>query len=138
MAKITQEMKDIAAKSKTFIMATASKEGKPNGVPIGFTRIISDDEVMLVDNYMHKSRQNIAENPVVAVTFWSPEDRYGYQFKGKARVETSGKLFDEATRWCHERGPEYSARAVVVVKVNEIYYIGAGKDSSKRLDQLAN
>lgn len=134
MAKITQDMKDIAAKAKTFIMATASKTGKPNGVPIGFTRIISDDEIMLVDIFMHKSRQNIEENPMVAVTFWSPEDRYGYQFKGKARVETSGKIFDEAIPWVHDRRPELSPRAAVVVKVDEIYYIGGSKDSSKRLD----
>lgn len=133
MAKITQEMKDIAGKSKTFIMSTASKKGIPNGVPIGFTRIISDDEVMLVDVFMHKSRQNIAENPVVSVTYWSPEDRYGYQLKGKARVETAGKLFEEAKRWCQERGPQYCARAIVVVKVDEIYYIGGSKDSSIRL-----
>jgi len=138
MAKITQEMKDFAGKSKTFIMATASKEGMPNGVPIGFTRIISDDEVMLVDNFMYKSRQNIAENPVVAVTFWSPDDRYGYQLKGKARVETSGTVFDEAVRWVKERRPEMSPKAVVVVKVDEIYYIGGSKDSSIRLDQPAD
>ena len=138
MAKITQDMKDIAEKAKTFIMATAGKEGKPNGVPIGFTRIISDDEIMLVDIFMHKSQQNIDENPMVAVTFWSAEDHYGYQFKGKARVETSGKVFDEAIRWVHDRRPQLSPKAVVVVKVNEIYYIGGSKDSSKRLDQLAN
>ncbi len=135
MAKITQEMKDIAGNSKTFIMATASKKGIPNGVPIGFTRIISDDEVMLVDNFMYKSRQNIAENPVASVTYWSPEDRYGFQLKGKARVETAGKLFEEAKRWVKERRPEMSAKAAVIVKVEEIYYIGGSKDSSIRLDK---
>jgi len=135
MAKITQDMKDMAANARPCIMATASKNGKPNGVPIGLVKIISDDEIMLVDNFMHKTRQNLDENPMVAVSFWRTEVRYGYQFKGKARVETSGKLFDEATRWVQERGRQYSPKAVVVVKVDEIYYIGAGKDSSIRLDQ---
>ncbi len=134
MAKITRDMRPIAEKARPFILATASKDGKPNGVPIGVVRIISDDEIMLADIFMHKSRQNISENPMVAVTFWSPEDRYGYQFKGKARVETSGKNFDDATRLLQDRMSPYTPKAVVVVKVDEIYYIGANKDSSKRLD----
>jgi predicted pyridoxine 5'-phosphate oxidase superfamily flavin-nucleotide-binding protein len=41
MAKITQDMKDIVAKSKPFIVATATKDGKPNGVPIGLVKVVS-------------------------------------------------------------------------------------------------
>ena len=135
MAKITQEMKDIAEKARTFIMATASKEGKPNGVPIGFTRIISDDEVMLVDVYMYKSRLNIAENPMVAVSFWDMGVGHGFQFKGRAQVETSGKIFDEESQWAIARSPKHNPppKAIVVVKVEEIYYVGHGPDSGKRL-----
>ena len=144
MAKITQDMKDIAAKADPFILATASKDGKPNGVPIGLVKIISDDEFMLVDVGMYKTRQNIVENPVVAVTYWSEEAHYGYQVKGLARVETSGKIFDDAIEWLKnmepkfdpaEAGVVFEPKAVVVVKVDEIYYIGAGKDSGIRLDQ---
>ena len=133
MAKITQEMKDTAEKTPAFIVATASKDGKPNGVPIANVKIISDDEVMLVDNFMQKSRKNIAENPVVAVSYWSKEDRYGYQLKGKARVEESGKLLDEARQWLKEKGSAFHSKAVVVVTVEEAYYVGANKDSSKNL-----
>ena len=133
MATIMQDMKDIAAKARPFILTTASKDGKPNGVPIGIVKIISDDEIMLGDVFMHKTRQNLDENPVAAVTFWSQEDHYGYQFKGKARVETTGKLLDELVRERQEKKSPFIPRAVVVVKVDEVYYIGAGKDSSKNL-----
>jgi len=136
MAKITQEMKDIAKKAKIFVMATASKEGKPNGVPIIYAKIVSDDEIMLVDNFMNKTRQNIDGNPVAAVSFWDLGVGYGYQLKGRARVETSGKLFDEASRWAIARSPKHNPtpKAIVVVKVEEIYYIGHGPNSGKRLD----
>jgi predicted pyridoxine 5'-phosphate oxidase superfamily flavin-nucleotide-binding protein len=137
MAKLTQEIKDVFAKSRPFIMATADKDGKPNGVPIGLAKIISDDEIMLVDLFMHKSVLNIKENPWVSITFWNTEVRYGYQVKGKAILETSGKYFDEAEAWLEGRQTPFDAKpkTVVVVKVEEIYYIGAGKDSSIRLDQ---
>ena len=53
MAKITQDMKDIVEKSKRFILATATREGKPNGVPVGLVKLISDDEIMVVDVMMN-------------------------------------------------------------------------------------
>ena len=130
MVKFTQDMKDIAEKARPFIMATATKDGKPNGVPIGLVKIISDNEIMLVDNFMQKSRQNIAENPMVAVTCWSTEVPYGYQFKGKARVETSGEHFDQAVRKIREGKHPFpiKTKAVVIIKVDEIYYVGARND----------
>ncbi len=133
MAVITQDMKDIAARAALFVLATASKDGKPNGGPIGLAKIISDDEVMLADCFMHKTRQNLEESPIAAVTFWNMKEAYGYQFKGKARVETSGKLVEEADRELKEKKFQFSSKAVVVVKVDEIYYVGPGKDSSKNL-----
>ena len=133
MAKFTQDMKDIFAKADPLVLSTASKDGKPNGVPIGLAKITSDDEIMLADNFMNKTRQNIDKNPIVAVTCWDMDIHYGYQFKGKARVETSGKLFDEAVQLLKEVKAPFSPKAAVVVKVNEIYYVGANKDSSKNL-----
>ena len=135
MARLTQDMKDIAAKAGPFVFATASKEGKPNGVPIGLVKIVSDDEVMLVDVGMNKTRQNIAENPRVAATCWSAGDHYGFQFKGRARVETSGRLFEEAKRLVEAKKmpPHLGAKAAVVVKVEEVYYVGADKDCGQNL-----
>jgi predicted pyridoxine 5'-phosphate oxidase superfamily flavin-nucleotide-binding protein len=133
MATITQDMKNIEAKARFHILATASKEGEPNGVPIGFAKIISDDTIMLVDTLMYKTRNNIAENPRVAISFWSQEDHYGYQLKGKPSVEMSGKLFDEAIQWLKDRGSQSHPKSVILVKVDEAYYIGRGKDSSNNL-----
>jgi predicted pyridoxine 5'-phosphate oxidase superfamily flavin-nucleotide-binding protein len=134
MFKFTEDMKKVVATAvRPFIFATASKDGKPNGVPIGFAKMLSDDEFMLVDNFMQKTRQNIIENPVAAVTCWSSEVHYGYQFKGKARYETSGEVFDSAVELVKERGAPFKPKGVVIVKVDEVYYIGSSKDSRKNL-----
>jgi predicted pyridoxine 5'-phosphate oxidase superfamily flavin-nucleotide-binding protein len=133
MVKFTQDMKDIVEKSKPFIVATATREGKPNGVPVGLVKIISDDEIMVVDVLMHKTRQNIAENPAVAVTAWDVGVHYGYQFKGKARVVTSGDTFQKAVALLGSNDLNLTVKAAIIVKVEEAYYIGIGKDSSKNL-----
>ena len=133
MAVITQDMKDIAAKTRTYIFATAGKDGKPNGVPIGMVRIISDSEVVLTDNFMLKTRKNLEENPAAAISYWSQDDHYGYQLKGKARIETEGKLLEETAKDMKERKVPFGPKAVVVVTIDEAYYVGPGKDSETNL-----
>jgi uncharacterized protein len=133
MAKLIQDMKDIHARATSFIIGTASKDGKPNAVPIGFVRIIADDTLMIVDNIMYKTRNNIAENPQVTLTYWSRDDHYGYQLKGIATAETTGKNLDECRKWMVEVGIKTIPKAALILKVEEGYYIGRGKDSSKNL-----
>ena len=132
MGVITQDMKDIAAKTMVYILATSSKDGRPNGVPIGIVRI-KDDEVVLADNFMLKTRQNLEENPVAAISYWSGEDHYGYQLKGKTRIETSGEYYDEIARGMDERKLPFKPKAVVVFTVEEAYYVGGSKNSGENL-----
>lgn len=131
MARITAEMKGIAAKAKVFSLATATKEGESNVVPITFAKVLCDDELLLVDVFMRKTRQNIDANSRVAVSVWDTENSAGYQFKGNARVELSGKTFDEGTQWVKSVAPQLSSKAAVIVKVDEIYSISAGPDAGK-------
>jgi predicted pyridoxine 5'-phosphate oxidase superfamily flavin-nucleotide-binding protein len=134
MAKFTQDMRNIFEKSDPYIVTTASKEGKPNGVPIGLVKIITDDEILLGDVLMKKTLQNIAENPLAAVTAWDIGVHYGYQLKGPARVETSGEMFDKAVELLKSRTGDLklTVKSAVIVKVEEVYYVGK-KDSSVNL-----
>ncbi len=133
MLVITEEMKNVLSKMHPPVVATADRSGKPNVVPIGFTRVISDDEILLMDNYMNKTRANIDANPQVAISAWSLDDRIGYQFKGKARIITSGPVFDEGAEWVHTHRPQATPRAAIIVKIEEIYLIGSDDKAGKRV-----
>lgn len=133
MAKLTQDMKDIWVKAQDYILATVDRDGKPNSAPVGLVKIVSQDQIMLVDNLMVKTRENIEQNPNVAITYWSDKDQYGYQLKGKARMETAGKFFGNSVKWIKEKGFPANPKAIIVVRVEEGYYVGKGKDSSKNL-----
>jgi predicted pyridoxine 5'-phosphate oxidase superfamily flavin-nucleotide-binding protein len=52
MVKITEEVKEVVGKSKGFAVATATKEGEPNVVPLAFGKVISETEVLLMDVFM--------------------------------------------------------------------------------------
>ncbi|MBN1536451.1 MAG: pyridoxamine 5'-phosphate oxidase family protein [Anaerolineales bacterium] len=125
MAIITEEMKGVASQTRLFAVATSSKDGVPNVVPITFAKIISDDEILIVDNYMVKTEANIKENPQAAVSCWAlnPETNsfVGYQFKGNATIEYSGKTFDDGYEWVKSKRPHIDPKAVIVVKITEAY-----------------
>jgi predicted pyridoxine 5'-phosphate oxidase superfamily flavin-nucleotide-binding protein len=135
MAKITQEMKDVIEKTRGWAFATSNKEGIPNVVPIHFTKIISDNEIMFVDIFMKKTLENIKNNPNIALTVWDwdVKPRKGFQFKGEARIETSGKLFEEGVKIVKAEKPELDPKGVVIVKVNSIYITSPGPDAGKEV-----
>jgi len=133
MAKITSEMKQLAEKARVFTIGTATKNGEPNVIPMTFAKVLSDDEVLLMNNFMNKTIENIAANPRVAISVWKQGDSEGYQFKGSARIETSGKVFDDGVNWVRTASPTLNPKAAVIVKVDSIYSITPGPDSGKKL-----
>ena len=133
LAKITDEMKNIASKAKGFALATATKGGDPHVIPVGFGKILSDDELLLVDVFMRKTLENIEANPKVAVSIWDFEGIKGYEFKGTARIETSGSAFDESVRMVKSMLPQLDAKGAVIVKLDSIYLRTPGPDAGRLL-----
>jgi predicted pyridoxine 5'-phosphate oxidase superfamily flavin-nucleotide-binding protein len=71
---------------------------------------------------------------MVAVSVWATDTPTGYQFKGKARVETSGEIYKEGVKWVQSKMPQFTPKAAVILKVDEIYMICGGNDAGKRVD----
>ena len=133
MAKITEEMKKVATKTKGFALATATKDGSPHVIPVGFGKVLSDDELLLVDLFMQKTPENIKENPRVAVSIWDWEELKGYEFKGIARIETSGRVFDESVKMVKSTYPQFDAKAAIILKVDSICVRTPGPDAGKQV-----
>ena len=55
MVALTEEMKAAFRTMKAFPVATASKEGWPNVVPIAFVELIDDETLRIADNIMKKT-----------------------------------------------------------------------------------
>ena len=133
MAKITEEMREVAGKAKGFALATVTKEGEPHVIPVGFSKVLSDDELLLVDIFMGKTIENIKANPRVSVSVWDYDNLKGYEFKGNARIETSGKVFDESAKMVKSVFPQFDAKAVVIVKVDSIYVRSPGPEAGRQV-----
>lgn len=93
--KITEEVKEVINNSIVHL-ATSSKDGKPNVVPVGLCRVISDHELLIVDVFFKKTRKNMEENPRVAIAVEALEELKAYQLKGEAKIFTHGELYEKA------------------------------------------
>jgi len=93
--KISNEIKQMLDENIVYL-ATATKEGKPNVVPIGLAHAISDNEVLIVDVMFKKTRRNLEENPQVAISFTDVKRLESYQLKGKAKIFKSGEIYEKA------------------------------------------
>lgn len=126
MAAITAEMIEDMKKQGVFALATASKDGVPNVVPIGMLFMGDDGNVWVVDNFLKKTLRNLKENPVAAFYIWNPESKESYQVKGTATVETSGADYEKAVAFAHSKKETLPAKSLVKIKVSEVYYVTPG------------
>ncbi len=129
--EISDEVKKIVEDVKVWAVATANRNGLPNVVPIAYAKILSENQILLMDIFMKKTRKNIEENPNISLCAWNSESE-GYQFKGKAQVITSGKLFDEGAKWVKSK-EDLSPKAAIVVNVETAYIITPGPDAGKEV-----
>ena len=129
---MTDEMMDAIEKDLVFL-ATTSNEGIPNVVPVGFARPIDNTSILIADNYMKKTRENIEENPNVSIVTKNAQ-KNPYQFKGTAEIFESGKIFEEVVEWAQNVMTKLNPKAAIVVKVTDVYSVKPGPDAGEKVD----
>jgi len=135
MAKLTQRIKEIFEKQGTVVLATASKEGMPNVVPVNAKKILDDETILISDQFFNKTLSNMKNNLYVAITIWDKLE--GYQIKGTATIETWGKRFEETAKWIDEIGKKLNlpikSKGAVIIKITDIYNVSPGPDAGTRV-----
>ena len=137
MAVLTERMKEIFGKQAngTYPFATADKNGVPNLVPVNAVKILDGETMLVSDQFLGKTLNNLKENPEVAITFW--EKFEGYQVKGEAEIVTEGKLFEETSEWIKKLGEKLGfplkSKGAIVIKVKEIYSVSPGPTAGNNL-----
>jgi predicted pyridoxine 5'-phosphate oxidase superfamily flavin-nucleotide-binding protein len=94
-------------------LATSSKDGKPNVVPVGLCRAISNHELLIVDVYFKKTRRNLEENSQVAIAVEALEELRAYQLKGEAKIFTQGEFYERAIEIMKEQDKVREKRILV-------------------------
>ncbi|KAF5086394.1 Pyridoxamine 5'-phosphate oxidase [anaerobic digester metagenome] len=129
---MTDEMMK-AVENDLVFLATSTPDGVPNVVPIGFAKPLDSKSILIVDNYMHKTHENLEKNPEAALVVKDAK-KCPYQFKGKVEIFESGKIFDEAVEWATNVMTKLQPKAAILMKVEEIYSVQPGPDAGKQVD----
>jgi predicted pyridoxine 5'-phosphate oxidase superfamily flavin-nucleotide-binding protein len=98
MGKLTQKIKETIAEIRPGIIATASKDGKPNVSAKGSFRVLDDDHVVFADIGSPRTVANLRENPQVSILVVDPKSMRGCRIWGKGEILDSGELFDQMSK----------------------------------------
>ena len=98
MGKLSEKVKETIAEIRPGIIATASKDGKPNVSAKGSFRVLDDDHVIFADISSPRTIANLRENPQVSILVVHPKSMRGCRIWGKGEILDSGELFDQMSK----------------------------------------
>lgn len=90
---ISTELMEMLDENLVYL-ATSNPEGKPNVVPVGLCQAINDKQLIIIDVLFNKTRKNLEDNPLVALSFTDHKRMASYQLKGRAEIHTNGPIFE--------------------------------------------
>ena len=117
MGKLSEKIKETIAEIRPGIIATASKDGRPNVSAKGSLRVGDDDHVAFADISSPRTIANLRENPCISILIMHPKSMRGCRIWGKGEILNSGDLFDEIRR--EFAGRNIAVNHVVTVAVEE-------------------
>ncbi len=125
------KIKDIFNDSKRIQLGTASAEGVPNVCHIGCKMIREDGKIVIIDNFMNKTKANVLENPNVAILMMGEE---AYQVKGLCTYVEEGDEYEAARQWMKAKGDKYPAKGALIIEVTDAFNSIPGPDAGARVE----
>ena len=96
--KIPEKVKKAIAVQDLHLVATASREGKPNLIYVKFLKIYNEEKLMVANNKFFKTEKNLLENPKMAGVVLDKETGKAYQLKGSVEIHKKGNVFELFSR----------------------------------------
>lgn len=131
MVQLTDEIRMSLDGIRLAFLATASKDGRPNVVPIGAFKLLDDETLLISDQFFNKTLANMRENPQVAISYWG--DKGGFQLKGTVTLHTDDDIFAQDVAWMKELRPTLVPKSAVVMTITDVYTVKAGPDAGKKI-----
>jgi len=101
--------------------ATTDKNGNPHNIAVGYVQVISKDQLVISNNYINESIENIKSNPNVSLVVWPSdwkENCIGYELKGKAEYFTEGKYLELIKKLPINQGEP--CKGAILITLNKI------------------
>jgi len=116
--KINNQQKELLEKNEV-VLATVNKDGSPNAIIVAELRVVEPSKVVITDNFMEITNENIKKDPRVCLVVYSEDWREGYKFTGKAEYQTEGKWAEFVKQVEANNG--LPAKGAIVFEVERVY-----------------
>ena len=116
----------ISPKAKKIIeenpvaFATVSKTNKPNVNAVAYVKVVSKNQIIITDNYMQQTKENLDNNNNVCLAVWN-KDWKGFKLVGTAEYFSNGKWKKFVEQMPENKGlPAKGAILVTISKLIEL------------------
>ena len=110
-----EEIKKIIEEN-VLALATINKEGDPYVIAVAYVKI-KDDKIVITNNYMKKTIDNLKNCPNISLVVWN-KDWKGYQIKGKAEYFEEGEWLEFVKKIPENK--DEPCKGALVVEINNI------------------
>ncbi len=119
MVKLTEEAKQMIGSIRPLLVATASRNGKPNVSAKGSLRVLDDEHLVFADVASPRTVANLRENPQAAIICLDAVTRKGCRVWGRGDIISSGPLFDQIEAELASRNLTRKVNNIVKITVEE-------------------
>ncbi len=116
MVEINTETKKLIEENP-IAFATVDDGGKPNVIAVAYVKVISKNQIIITDNYMNKSKENLENNNNVCLAVWNKKWS-GCKLIGTAEYFTDGEWKTFVENIPENKG--LSAKGAILVTLSEI------------------
>ncbi len=102
-------------------LASVDESGSPHNIAVGFVKVVSDNELVISNNYIEKTIENIKANSNVSLVVWErnwEENCVGYELKGTAKYFTEGEWVDFIKKIPINEGEP--CNGAILIKINQV------------------
>lgn len=118
--EINEGMKKMI-ENNALSLASIDKTNKPHSIAVGFVRVVSKNQLLISDNYLIDTIENIKNNKNVSLAVWErnwEENCIGYELNGIAEYFTKGKWIEEIKKLPINQGAP--CKGAIIVTLNKI------------------
>ncbi|MFH1521697.1 MAG: pyridoxamine 5'-phosphate oxidase family protein [archaeon] len=120
MTQINEGIKNII-ENNALGFASIDRDGNPHNIAVGYVKVVSENQLVVSDNYLIETINNIKVNPNVALVVWArnwEENCVGYELKGVAEYFNEGKWVDFIKKNPINKGEP--CKGAILIKLNKI------------------
>lgn len=118
--KINEGIKNMV-ENNALGFASVDELGNPHNIAVAFVKVVSDNELVVSDNCLNETIENIKRNPNISLVVWAKdweENCIGYELKGVAEYFIDGKWIEFIKKIPINEGEP--CKGAILIKVNKI------------------